>query len=600
MIDKYKRRIIRYKQLLELTKKPIKKTITIKLSLLALILIDWVIAYEVKQLLVGLGGFILLIIAYIYSNVQHQKLLEHKSDILNLININQDCLKRFSGEWRNFPDDGKAYVNREHEFALDLDILGKDSLYQWTNMCETPWGRRQLINSLLHQDLPKEDIVNRQEAISELSKKVNYRHRLKLETRKLNIKEVDARKLVSWGTKKVSLFQELWFVLIIRSLPLITILSIICGPVMGLIPYGIAGAMIMLQSALLYRGRKSRRLYLDSIYNSYRSIRKLKDVLGLIEKHKFQSKLLNSVRENLVKTSNQLPSKQISKLSTIANNISNRRSSIYFVFNVLLLWDYQCCISLEKWKEQYGEYLQEWFNSIGLMESLSSFARIKYDHADWIMPSILDDKSKTYVRGEDVGHPLLGQSCVTNSIEFNDLMPIVLVTGSNMSGKSTLLRTIGVNLVLAYCGAPVFAKEFKCSKMTLATCMRVSDDLQKNISSFYGEILRIKMIIEKVKLGDKVFFILDEIFKGTNSIDRHLAAKAVIHNLNKYHASGMVSTHDLELEVIEAESDHQVRNYHFEEAYEEGKITFDYKLKRGVSQTRNAIYLIKAAGIDID
>lgn len=600
MIDKYKRRIERYKQLLVQTKKPIKKVITIKLSLLALMLIDWVIAYEVKQLIVGLGGFVILIIAYIYTNIQHQNLLEHKADILNLININQDCLKRFSGEWRNFPDDGKAYVNREHAYALDLDIVGKDSLYQWTNMCETPWGRQQLINTLLHQDLSKEDIVNRQEAISELSNKLNFRHRLKLETRKLNIKDIDARKLVSWGNKKESLYQELWFVLIIRSLPLITIVSIICGPVMGVIPSGIAGAMVILQSALLYRGRKSRRVYLDSIYNSYRSIRKLKHVLGLIEKHKFQSTLLDNVRKTLVNTSDQLPSKQISNLSTIANNISNRRSSIYFVINVLLLWDYQCCISLEKWKEHYGEYLQAWFDSIGLMEALSSLARIKYDHADWMMPVILDDKSKTYVRGEAVGHPLLGQACVTNSIEFNDSMPIVLVTGSNMSGKSTFLRTIGVNLVLAYCGAPVFAKEFECSKMTLATCMRVSDDLQQNISSFYGEILRIKMIIEKVKSGNKVFFILDEIFKGTNSIDRHFAAKAVIHNLNKYHASGMVSTHDLELEVIEDESKHQVMNYHFEEAYEEGKITFDYKLKSGVSQTRNAIYLIKAAGIDID
>lgn len=200
---------------------------------------------------------------------------------------------------------------------------------------------------------------------------------------------------------------------------------------------------------------------------------------------------------------------------------------------------------------------------------------------------------------KSMAHPLLGDRAVCNDLTLKKPSNIVLITGSNMSGKSTLLRTAGVNLVLAYAGAPVRAKKFSCSIMNIYTCMRISDNLEENISSFYGEILRIKGIVEACGRGEQVFFLLDEIFKGTNSIDRHLGAKILIKNLENGKTCGMVSTHDLELAEMEEESGGKIKNYHFKEYYEDGKIKFDYKLRTGVSTTRNALYLMKMAGIDI-
>lgn len=196
-----------------------------------------------------------------------------------------------------------------------------------------------------------------------------------------------------------------------------------------------------------------------------------------------------------------------------------------------------------------------------------------------------------------LGHPLLNGNRVCNDLVFHPPMNVMLVTGSNMSGKSTFLRTAGINLVLAYAGAPVCATSFSCSIMHLFTCMRVSDNLEKSISSFYAELLRIKMLVEAVDKNQRVFFLLDEIFKGTNSRDRHTGAKILVKKLSRAKALGLVSTHDLELADLDKESEN-IKNYHFREYYRDDRIFFDYKLRPGVSTTRNAAYLMRMAGID--
>lgn len=599
MENRYQKRVDRYKQLLEATKKPISKLIILKLSSIVLMIISLVSAYETGGYIYGISCFVLLCGVYIVLGQKHKLIINYRSDIEELMAINQKGIKRFNGEWRSFKDNGSEFIVSGHAYATDLDIIGKDSLYQWLNMCETPWGKKDLAKSLLYQNFSNDEIKSRQEAILELSKKVNFRHRLNLETKKLKGSQKQVNALANWGKIVEPLYQKKWFILLIKVLPLLTLLAIVFGPLMHKVSNNYAIVFLLCQIALLYKGRKHRASYLDSVYQSNKSIQKLKGVFKVLEKHKHKSKLLEELRLQLFNNTKELPSKQIVGLSKIASNISNRKSSVYFIINILLLWDYQCCVSLEKWKERYGGNLENWFEIIGKFESLSSIALMGHDHPDWIVPDVLDESATTDIKAEGVGHPLVGSACVTNSIIFDKETPIVLITGSNMSGKSTFLRTIGINLVIAYSGGAVFAQSFSCQQMNLYSCMRVSDDLQNNISSFYGEILRIKMIIEKVKENQKVFFLLDEIFKGTNSIDRHIAAKAVIHNLNKYGAVGMVSTHDLELDVIEEESHGAVKNHHFEEGYKEGQITFDYTLKNGVSTTRNAIYLIKAAGIDM-
>jgi DNA mismatch repair ATPase MutS len=293
----------------------------------------------------------------------------------------------------------------------------------------------------------------------------------------------------------------------------------------------------------------------------------------------------------------------------IVEAISNRHNAFYFIFNILFLLDYQWMFALEKWKEKSGRHLEAWLNVLGESEALSSLAVIQHDHPQWAAPELSCGKSP--VKGmalnrtmpvfaaEKMGHPLLGNSCVPNDLVFKRPENILLVTGSNMSGKSTLLRTAGINLVLAFAGTTVCAEKFSCSLMDIHTCMRVSDDLEKNISSFYAELLRIKMIVQAVEEERPVFFLLDEIFKGTNSVDRHAGAKALIKKFSQEKILGMISTHDLELGDLERESP-KVKNYHFQEYYVNDRICFDYKLRPGVSKTRNAAFLIKMAGIEIE
>jgi DNA mismatch repair ATPase MutS len=252
---------------------------------------------------------------------------------------------------------------------------------------------------------------------------------------------------------------------------------------------------------------------------------------------------------------------------------------------------------MEKWKKKYGSSLKEWLNTIGELEALNSLSVIAYDNDTWTMPEVKENME--VLKAKSMGHPLLGDNGVRNDVTMERPTSIILITGSNMSGKSTLLRTIGINIVLSYLGAPVCAEQFSCSIMNIYTCMRIGDNLEKSISSFYAEILRIKMIVQAAKEGEKVFFLLDEIFKGTNSIDRHTGAKVLIKQLGECNSAGLVSTHDLELGEMEKEYN-KIKNYHFQEHYVDGELKFDYKLKRGISTTRNALYIIKMAGIDVD
>jgi DNA mismatch repair ATPase MutS len=252
---------------------------------------------------------------------------------------------------------------------------------------------------------------------------------------------------------------------------------------------------------------------------------------------------------------------------------------------------------LEAWKEQAGRSLNTWLQALGDFEALASLAVIAHDYPNWCIPEV--EETPPYLKASQMGHPLLTEDRVCNDLAILPQAGILLITGSNMSGKSTLLRTAGVNLVLAYAGAPVCAAAFRCSLMRIYTCMRVNDNLEQSISSFYAELLRIKMIVAAAKQATRpVFFLLDEVFKGTNSQDRHTGAKILIKQLKRLGAVGLVSTHDLELAELAAESK-GIINYHFREYYQNDRIHFDYKLRPGVSTTRNALYLIKLAGIDI-
>ncbi|MBU3199884.1 DNA repair protein [Clostridium estertheticum] len=458
-------------------------------------------------------------------------------------------------------------------------------------------GREKLKNRLIHPLSTSVDINTIQQSLHELAMNLEWRQQFEAEGMVIPNQNINPKELYKWGKDKNELYTKPWLILFVRLLPCLTLILITLTYFTSLIDFKLPCFTIFLQTIILFIGAKKRSYTFNNIYKYKGIIVVYLRLLSLIADKDFKSDYLRQLKSNLVTYEGEGAVTAIKKLATIYDKISDRQNSFFMIFNISLLWDYQCMIEFEKWRINSGKSLEKWFDVIGQVEALSSISNIIYDNPQWTVPLIKD--CDFIVKANGLGHPLLGDKKVCNDITINNEKNILLITGSNMSGKSTFLRTIGINLVLSYIGATVCAEKFECSLMKIITCMRTSDNLENNISSFYAEILRIKMIVEETRKNKKVFFLLDELFKGTNSIDRHDGAKALIKQLGEQGASGLISTHDLELCDLQYEY-FRIKNYNFQEYYVNNEIKFDYKIREGVSTTKNALYLIKLAGLDLE
>ena len=594
--QKYERRIIKLNSLLKKQEK-FEKEISLIRLLVFIVEINIVIYTYLSHRYILLAISLIIFFAiFIYLVVSHKRIRGRMKYTKLLTNINNDSLKRIKGEWDSFKDDGEDFMNNNHNYSEDLDIFGNKSLFQWINTAKTYTGRQNLSKLLTELVGNKKDILERQAAVDELSSMLKWRQRFLAEGMIASDKIHDPRDLIAWSKEDNEYFRSPYKIALIRILPIITIILIVQGYILSIIPSYWPSIALFSQFIFLILKGKERQQLLSISERFNHDLRTYYNMLKTFEKQRFLSPYIDNIQRSIKDKEGVEAFKQIDELTSIINAIANRRNSLYSILNVITLWDLQTIIALEKWKQNSGHCLEGWLDAIGKIEALSSLAVIRFDNPDWAMPIIKEDES--VLETEGIGHPLLSNR-ISNDITFGHNKKVLLITGSNMSGKSTLLRTSGINLVLAYAGAPVCAKYFMASIMDIYTCMRVSDNLSENISSFYAELLRIKKIISEAEADRKVFFLLDEIFKGTNSIDRHIGAKVLINKLSKTKSIGMVSTHDLELCELEKENP-KIANYHFREYYEDDKINFDYKLRSGASTTRNAIYLMKLAGIDIE
>lgn len=591
--------------------------------------------YIFNQFILMAAQIIIFLTAFIYLVVAHNRILKCKNYSFAMLQINKMCLKRIHGEWTNFIDIGEEFENHEHNYSYDLDIFGKNSLFQMINMTSTYSGRHKLAEMLLNPLEKKEDILERQEAIAELSEKLIFRHRIlsnalisnknlmliddeeKSEldkndkVRKVNNAYSNRNKsrtlldtitkledIYRWAKEENRLYSSIGFKFLITGLPLLTLILLILA-IFNVVSAYLPVAGYVIQFSMLAYKVNYRNKSFEVVEKYANTLKVFSSVLKQFETEKFEGKYINKLKDTLKGTSDIPAWKQIDKLSKLWELIANRYNFLHVVINAATLWDFHCLVSLEKWKIYSGRNVEKWFDIIGEVEALSSMSILKHDNPEYIMPQISEDLSSGIV-AEQLGHPLLNKSRKCNDISLDSKQPILLITGSNMSGKSTFLRTVGISLLLANLGMPVCAKIFKCPILKVYACMRTSDNLGQNVSSFYAELLRVKMVVEAVDRNERVFFLLDEIFKGTNSADRHMGAKMLINQLDNKAAWGMVSTHDLELADMEKESNGHIRNYHFKEYYKDNKIYFDYLLRKGVSDTRNAIFLMRMAGVSIE
>ena len=397
-------------------------------------------------------------------------------------------------------------------------------------------------------------------------------------------------------------FLQKWLAVAVQALPLVTGLIAAVGYFSSktlLAAYPLLAVQIVLV-AVTTRG--AHRLF--ATFDKYgRALGAFGGMIGHIERREFTGATLTALRRMVAGGAGASggAGRALRQLSSTVAATEVRLSPIpWLLANLFLLWDLRCAIRFDRWKMRHGGDIRRWLDCIAQFEAISSFALLKFDHPSWVFPAIAGEAGGPGLCMRGAGHPLLDEGkSVANDFELGPPGGSAgIITGSNMSGKSTFLRTVGCNLVLALAGAPVCAKRFECRPMRLYTSMRGADDLMSNTSTFYAELLRVKMIVDAAVDPSPLLFLLDELFRGTNSTDRHDGAVTLLGELSRPHTLGLVSTHDLDLCSL-AQTNALFKNYHFEERYEGGALQFDYLLKEGPSTTRNAMYLMRMVGIGV-
>ncbi|KUO51043.1 MAG: hypothetical protein APF76_16235 [Desulfitibacter sp. BRH_c19] len=556
--------------------------------------------YWIQKYYLSSVAFVVVVCLFIYLIKKHQDAKQKHKFYLTMSTINEDAIKRITGKWTDFDDKGEEFIDDEHNYSQDLDIFGQGSLFQWTNSAKTFWGRNKLKEALVNPDKSKDQIHKRQQSIDEMAKKLDWRQKFLAEGLMVLGEMHDPEDLCSWAEVGDEFYRKNHVVIGFKILPILTAAAIVLN-ILSIIPYYVPVlAVILHMLLLLYRGKERSRVF-ETAYKYRSNLRVYTKLFDTFEKEVFKKDYLRNLQKGLKNKQGKTAHSQIGQLEKIVDSIANRNNQFYIIINILLLSDYKNISKLERWKQSSGENLRKWFNILAEVEALSSLSNVRYDHPDWVFPTIIEDKHG--ILAKNMGHPLLSNR-VCNDLIIAKPYSLLMITGSNMSGKSTLLRTVGINLALAYSGTSVCASEFQCSILDVHTSMRTRDNLEKNLSSFYAELLRISKIVSASerasKEGSQVLVLLDEIFKGTNSADRHTGARILLKKLSREGAFGLVSTHDLELGDLEHEQKLGIRNYNFREYYKDGEIFFDYKLRYGVSTTKNAIYLMKMVGIDVN
>jgi MutS domain V len=523
--------------------------------------------------------------------------LKNSSDIRNtetLIEINKQELLILQHQFMHLSD-GIQYKPAEHDYANDLDIFGKASLYQYINRTTAEQSNKLLSEWLLAPAAP-DVITERQEAVKELKEKPEWRQQLQAIGLSKKITAATQNHITNWLLQPAAFSNSGWKVLRVLY-PLIS-LNVLLLFITEYIPASQFSLLFVLFIAI---SSAISRIIIP-VYNQLAKITEeietLSDSALHIENEKFTCSLLKEL-QSAFSYKNKKASGTIKQLKDILGRFDYRLNLVVYIpLNAFLLWDLQQILFLEKWKANNKEQVPKWYESLAAIESLSTLGNLSFNHPHWCFPAL--NKTRGTFTAEEMGHPLIpADKIVNNTFSTAGIGKMNLVTGSNMAGKSTFLRSIGVNTVLAMMGAPVCAAKMELHPAKIISTMRVNDNLEESTSTFYAELKKLKIIIEAVNAGENVFLLLDEILRGTNSLDRHTGSEALIKQLIKNNAVGLLATHDLKLAELINQYPDNITNYHFDVQVNNEELYFDYKLKKGICQSMNASLLMKKIGIDL-
>ncbi len=558
------------------------------------VIISIYLLYQLWQMAV-VSAF-LSIIPFIYLLLKSIKLKNKISYYSQLVEINKleyDSLDWKYDKFRN----GKQYIEEDKSFLFDLDIFGEGSIFQYLNRSATRSGEKLLASWFLNSEKNKEEIEARQLAIVELTPLVDWRQDFLANGKLLDESISEKREISGWLQKELFFSKIKFLSVILKIIPLLSI-GLLVLTILGIVPFGIFILYLLLPLSIIGRYLKKINDEQRIVNYNYELLKKYARLLMKIEKGDFKSLRLGGFQYALTKEKFSASGK-VKELSKIISGLENRNNMLLgFLLDALLLWDLQYMFKLEKWRNENKNYFTEWVKIISEFDALSSLATYAYNNPAYVFPDV--NASKFQLQIVECGHPLIHEDQrVNNSFEYSDSTSFFIVTGANMAGKSTFLRTLGVNLILAMTGAPICENRFYISPIDVFTIMRTRDSLQKNESYFFAELSRLKELIDKLKAGEKLFIILDEVLKGTNSEDKRHGSVALLKQLVGMKTTGVIATHDVSLGQLEKHFPNIIVNKRFEVEIENNELVFDYKIKDGISQNLNATFLMKKMGITI-
>jgi hypothetical protein len=524
----------------------------------------------------------------------------------------QAGLDRLHDDWHGKGQTGTRFQDEHHPYAADLDLFGQGSLFELLCTARTRTGEDTLA-SWLKAGAPPEEVRARQGAVAELRDQLDLREDLALLGSDVPA-GVDFDAVATWGAAP-PILPARWLRWPILALGL---LSVACFIGWGLTVFGVIDAdswpigtffthwgslplFILIIVELIVAGALMKRVnrVLSVVQRRARDLSMLAGVLARLEQATFTSPLLSALHSELTAPrAGGPPSQRIGRLSTLIDILESRRNQFFAPIAYLMLWGTQCAHAIEGWRAVSGGSIGRWLGILGEFEALCALAGYAFENPDDPLPEIVEH-GPCY-EAEGLAHPLLPHNkCIPNDLNLGGATRLLIVSGSNMSGKSTFLRTVGINAVLALAGAPVRARRMRISPVSVGATLRIQDSLQAGHSRFYAEVLRVRQVVDLSRGQVPLLFLLDEIFAGTNSHDRRLGAEAVVKGLVKAGAIGLVTTHDLTLTRIADELAGRGENVHFADTFENDVMTFDYRLRPGVVQNSNALALMRAVGLEV-
>jgi MutS domain V/MutS domain III len=557
--------------------------------------------------LVPIAVFVVLVVV-------HERIVRARKRAENGAAFYERGLGRIDGTWQGKGDAGTDFVDDHHPYAGDFDLFGKASLFELISIAVTRAGRARLAHWLKEPSRDAREIASRQAAVLELRENVTLREDVTLASTEVT-REIESAKLGQWsamppvvvgGAERIAamVLPTATVLLFLITLPsLIARLVGLTHPEavlrLGMFANISPWPMLLLIVATLVLGRRLNprtEPIVTAVERAEPALALLAGVLARLERETFTSERLVALHDRL-RGEASAASQEIERLRKLVALLDARRNQFFAPFAVLLLWTAHVALAIERWRMRSGARIGDWIESVGEIEALMSLASFAFEHPTFAMPEIVAAPPLFDATG--LGHPLIpADRRVTNDIRLDDTLRLLVVSGSNMSGKSTMMRSAGIAAVLAMTGGPVCARSLRVAPTAVGASIRIADSLQENASRFYAEILRIRQVLDASKQGP-LLYLLDEVLAGTNSHDRRIGAEAIVRGLVERGAVGLVSTHDLALAQIAESLGARAANVHFEDHIEDGRVVFDYRMRPGVVTKSNALALMRSVGIEV-